>query len=181
MTAADLTGLIKRHPIGFACGFISVICGILLYLRSGNIENSQKELEASMAQVALMSANIRNAAGLSEQLAEVQSLTKEIDTRIMKASQLAVNLQYFYKLETENEVKLLDVRQGSFPRNIKTMYAGVPFSISIQGPYSNVMNFLNRLQHGRHFCRIITTSFTKASGPGDELSLSINLELLGQP
>jgi hypothetical protein len=181
MTATDLTALIKKHPLGFGCGCIGVICSVLLYLRSGNIDKSQTDLEAAVAQVAIMNANVRNASGLPEQLAEAQALSKEIDARIMKANQLAVNLQYFYKLETENEVKLIDVRQNSFPRSIKTQYAGVPFNISIQGQYMNVMNFLNRLQHGRHFCRVITTNFAKAGGTGDELNLSINLELLGQP
>ena len=116
-----------------------------------------------------------------EQVAEIQALTKEVEARLMKAGQLAVNLQYFYKLETENEVKLGDVRQNPFPRNNKTLYAGVPFTVSVQGSFAHVTNFLNRLQNGRHFCRVNTANYTEASDGTGDISLALNIELLGQP
>src|SRR5438105_1677975 len=140
MTSADFVALLKKHPIGFGCLLVSIICGVLLYARSGNIAASQAELEASSAQATKMGANVRNSKGLAEQVAEIQALSKEVEARLMKASQLAVNLQYFYKLETENEVKLADVRQNTFPRNIKTQYAGVPFSVSVTGSFTHVTN-----------------------------------------
>ncbi len=180
MNTADLVALLKKHPIGFGCGLVSIVCGILLYLRSDNIAASQAELEASSAQATKMVANVRNANGLAEHVTEIQALSKEMEGRLMKAGQLAVNLQYFYKLETENEVKLVDVRQGTNPRNTKTLYSGVPFNVSVQGPYANVMNFLHRVQNGRHFCRINAASFTKVGDTAD-MSLALNLELLGQP
>lgn len=180
MNTADLVALLKKHPIGVGCGLVGIACGVLLYLRSGNITSSQAELEASSAQAAKMAANVRNAAGLTEHVTEIQAHTKELEGRLMKAGQLAVNLQYFYKLETENEVKLVDVRQGATPRNPKTLYVGVPFNVSVQGPYPNVMNFLNRVQNGRHFCRINSASFTKVGETAD-MSLALSLELLGQP
>jgi Tfp pilus assembly protein PilO len=184
MTSADLVALLKKHPTGVGCILLSIVCGVVLYLRSGSIEAGQVELEARSTEAAKMASNIRNSAGLSEQLTEIQGYTKELEGRLLKASQLAVNLQYFYKLETENEVKLVDnVRQGTLPKNSKSSYVGVPYSLTVQGSYSQVMNFLNRLQNGRHFCRINTASFSKAgSGPaGSIVNLSLNLELLGQP
>jgi hypothetical protein len=180
MNTADLLALLKKHPIGFGCGLVSIICGILLYLRADNITASQAELEASSAQATKMAANVRNATGLTEHVTEIQALSKEMEGRLMKAGQLAVNLQYFYKLETENEVKLVDVRQNATPRNPKTLYIGIPFNVSVQGPHANVMNFLNRVQNGRHFCRISSASFTKV-GETTDMTLALNLELLGQP
>jgi hypothetical protein len=181
MNSADLVAFLKKHPIGVVCGLIAIICGVVLYLRSGNIAASQAELEASSAQAARMASNVKNASGLPEQVAEMQAFTKEVDGRLMKAGQLAVNLQYFYKLETENEVKLIgDPRQGSVGR-AKGQYTGVPFAVTVQGPFPNVMNFLNRVQNGRHFCHISSATFTKVGGTTGEMNLSLNLELLGQP
>lgn len=184
MTSADLVALLKKHPIGFGCALLTIVCGVILYLRSGNIAAGQADLEAKSAEAAKMAANIRNSANLSEQLAEIQAHTKELEGRLLKTGQLAVNMQYFYKLETENEVKLIDLRPGALPKNVKSPYIGIPFSVSVQGSYSQVMNFLGRLQNGRHFCRINTANFTKAASSGANsnlVSLSINLELLGQP
>jgi hypothetical protein len=184
MTSSDLIALFKKHPAGFGCALLSIACGIFLYLRAGNLAAHQTELEARSAEVTKMTANIRNSSNLAEQVAEIQALTKETEARLMKASQLAVNLQYFYKLETENEVKLIDVRQNSLPKGPKTAYQGVPFSVSVQGTYTQVMNFLGKLQGGRHFCRVNTANFTKAvgvSGGNPLINLTINVELLGQP
>lgn len=185
MTSADLVALIKKHPASFACLLLCLAAGVVIYLRYGNISASQTELEAKSAEVAKMTANIRNATGLPEQVAEIQGHTKELESRLLKASQLADNLQYFYKLETENEVKLVDVRQNALPRSSKaTAYVGIPFNVTVQGSYTQVMNFLNRLQNGRHLCRVNTANFTKvaaAGSAGPRVNLSLNLELLGQP
>ncbi len=185
MTSADLVTLIKKHPIGFGCSVVCVLCGVAIYLRYGNIEASQQDLDAKSAEVAKMTANIRNSANLAEQVAEMQAHAKELESRMLKAGQLAVNLQYFYKLETENGVKLVDVRQNALPRNAKTDgYVGVPFSVTVQGTYAQVMNFMGRLQNGRHLCRISAANFTKAAASeGTEalVNLTLNLELLGQP
>lgn len=184
MTSADLVALFKKHPTGFGCALLSIVCGVILYLRSGSIAAGQAELEARSAEAAKMAANIRNSANLSDQLTEIQGHTKELEGRLLKAGQLAVNLQYFFKIETESGVKLVDVRQGSLPKTAKAAYQGIPFTVSVQGSYSHVMNFLNRLQNGRHFCRINTATFSKTpdvATAGGLVSLSLNLELLGQP
>lgn len=185
MTFADIVSLIKKHPAGFAGILVFVVCGAGIYLRFGNLAAGQAELDGKLAEVAKMTANIRNSADLPEQLAEMQALTKDMEGRLLKSSQLAVNLQYFYKLEAENNVKLVDVRQNALPRNAKNSgYIGVPFSVSVQGSFAQVMNFLGRLENGRQLCRINASNFTKvqSSNPGDPLvNLTLNLELLGQP
>ena len=183
MTSADLIASLKKHPIGFGCALLSIVCGVLIYLRTDYIQEGQVELEARSTEAANMVANIRNSTNLTEQVAEVQTQAKELEGRLMKAGQLAVTLQYFYKLETENEVKLVDVRQSALPKNAKGLYTGIPFNVSVQGSFTQVMNFLNRLQHGRHFCRINTANFSKTTGNagGTLINLSLSLELLGQP
>jgi len=184
MTSADLSANLKKHPIGVACALVSIACGVVLYLRAGNIAASQAENESSTAEANRMINNVRNSANLAEQVAEVEGLRKELEGRLMKAGQLAVNLQYFYKLEAETEVKLTDVRQNSTPRNAKTQYIGVPFAVTIQGSFANVAKFLNRLQNGPHFCRINTATFNKTgadSAGGTDMTLSLTLDILGQP
>jgi hypothetical protein len=185
MTSADLTAMLKKHPVGVASALVAIACGVMLYLKSGDVAASQAENEARSTEAAKMIANVRNSANLAEQVADIQAQRKELEGRLMKAGQLAVNLQYFYKLETETEVKLADVRQGSLARNGRGQYTGVPFSVIVEGTYPQIVNFLGRLQSGRHFCRINSANFTKASGsnaPGAaDMTLSLNLELLGQP
>jgi len=186
MTNEQLFALLKKHPIGFGCGLLAVICAVVLYLRGDLIAENQTEADKQAASAARALTNIKNATNLPEQLAEAQAMTKELEDRLMRAGQLASNLQYFYKLEAENEVKLLDVRQGSVASGKgagQKNYSGVPYTVSIQGGYKQVMQFIQRLEAGRHFCRFINASFSKQTGTAyaQGMAVTLNIEILGTP
>lgn len=188
MTNAQLIALLRKHPIGFICGFISLVCAVALYFRSDLIADGQTEAEKQTAQAARALTNIKNATNLPEQLAQAQALTKEMEARLMRAGQLASNLQYFYKLETENEVKLIDLRQGVLPTGkaaAKGAYVGIPYNLSVQGTYAQVIQFIGRLEAGRHFCRFNSASFSKVNAGGgsasDAVTAVLSIELFGTP
>lgn len=186
MTGAELNTFIKKHPLSVGCVVVALVCGGLLYYRSSDIATSQQNFEAKRAEAGKVTSNVRNAAGLPEQVKDIEDQRKELETRLIKVSQLAVNLQYFYKLEAETSVKLSDVRQNAVPRTNpgNARYVAVPFSVSVQGTFAQLVTFLNGLQNGRHFCRINSASFSKSGGTGDDgsssMTLSLNLDLLGQ-
>ncbi len=188
MTFADIIARIKKQPIGFACGVICLLCAGWLYFRSDEIDQRQAEFKTTAEKAAVIKSNVGFAKNLPEQVAELQVSTKDLEGRLVRAGQLAVNLQYFYKLEAENEVKLVDVRQNPLPKNAKGLYAGIPYNVNVQGSYKQVMAFLQRLERGRHFCRINSATFTKGAGTSEgpssaasNMTLALNLELLGQP
>ena len=190
MNFADILARIKKQPIGFACGTICLLCAGWLYYRSDEIDKRQAEYKILADKAEVIRSNVGFAKNLPEQVAELQVSTKELEGRLVRAGQLAVNLQYFYKLEAENEVKLLDVRQNPLPKSVKGAYVGIPYNVNVQGSYIKVMAFLQRLEKGRHFCRINSATFNKSGGgsagssaqsaaPG--MTLSLSLELLGLP
>jgi hypothetical protein len=180
MTTAELVPLIKKHPISLACAGISLACVLLLYFRSDKIAEYQKLNEQKTAEASVTIANVRNSEKLAEQTAALQAVNKELDSRVMRAGQLAGNLQYFYRMEADTGAKLLDVRQGSVRAGARTTtYTGVPYTVSVQGTFPQVLSFIGRLQNGNYFCRFISVGLTKS---GDEqVSLSLNLEILGLP
>jgi Tfp pilus assembly protein PilO len=186
MTAADLVAFLKKHPTGTVCLIIVLVCGGLLYYRGDAIAVSQAEYDAKSAEATKMVNNVKNSPGLAEQLAEMQALSKELESRLVRADQLAVNLQYFYKLEADHGVKLVDVRQENQParRGPKTSYAPVPFNLTVQGNYAQLVKFLGSLQNGRHLCRINAAAFTQPggvlAGAAPDMTLTLNLEMLGQ-
>jgi Tfp pilus assembly protein PilO len=188
MTTAEFTTLAKKHPVSAVCLVVAIACGVVLYFRMDVVASSQAEYDARSAEAAKMIANVTNAPGLAEQLAEIQEQGRQLESRLVRAGQLAVNLQYFYKLEADNGVKLLDVHQDNLPRNIKTQFTPVPYGVTVQGSYNQVMKFLGQLQNGRHFCRINSAVFAKVSGGGEntlaggqDISLTLSLDLLGLP
>ena len=188
MNSADIIAKIKKQPIGFVCGLICVLCIGWLYFRSGELEKRQGEYDAKSAEAAKFISNVSISKSLPAEVAEIQAATKELESRLVKESQLALNQQYFYRLEAETEVKILDIRQNQRSRAAaKTTYTGIPFNVNVQGPYKNVMAFLQRVEKGRHFCRVLSASFSKSSLAAEgqvgtpAITMGLSIDLLGQP
>ena len=185
---AELQSMLKKHPISAVAIAISIACGVLLYVRSSTIAEKTDESAKRAEEAAKMQANITNSNNLSEQTEQVREAAKEIEARVVRPSQLATNLQYFYKMEADSGVKILDVRQNPVPPARagapKTSYVGVPYNVSVQGTFAQTLSFLKRLESGRHFPRFLSVTYTKAGGTeraADLMNLTVNLELLGQP
>jgi hypothetical protein len=150
------------------------------------------EMEAKSNEGQRLAENIKNSFQLPEQLEALKAANREIESRIIRVGQLANNQQYFFRLESETGVKLLDLRQAQPPRTAplaaKAGNQPVGFNVSVQGSYAQVMDFLRRLESGIHYCRILTAELnpvddTVLTGAprSNATRLTLNLELLGQP
>jgi Tfp pilus assembly protein PilO len=187
MTGADLLALAKKQPIGVVCGLVCLVCAALLYFRSDKIGEARQLLEQKTKEDQKVVANVRNAAGLPQHLEEMQAVAKQLDSRLVRASQLALNQQFFYRLESETGVKLIDVRQNALPAArpgaAKTLYAAIAFNISIQGTFKQVMDFLEHLEKGAHLARFNNINFSKtdAASASDTMVVTFAIELLGTP
>lgn len=188
MTDKELIALLKKNPISVGCALVSIGLGVGLYLRSDGIPEAEARLEQVSAEGQRLAANIKNAAQLHEQLAAFAAAGTEIEPRIVHQNQLAKNLQYFYKLEADTGTKLADLHQSTAPANAskgpKATYAGIAYSVSVEGDYPSLLDFLRRLESGTHYCRVLTCTVSLSGGELDRTSplrLVVNLELLGQP
>lgn len=190
MTGADLIALIKKQPIAFACGLIVVLCAGWIYYDSDGVDNAQRDFEEKEKESKKIAANARSANGLAEQTAELQSAMKHVESHLLRVADLANNLQIFYRLETETGVKLVDARQNTLPTPKqgapKTLYTAIPFSISIQGNYTQLWSFIRRVETIPQFGRFTRLTLTKVEGGGNEVAADtmtavLTLELLGTP
>lgn len=185
MTGADLSAHFKKHPLGAIGLLVCVLCGVAIYFRSSAIEEAQSRFEEKDTESQKITTNVRNMSGLEEQTNQLQAAAKDLESRIIRESQLANNRQIFYRLENETGVKLVDVRQNPVPPMragaTRATYFGVPFAVNVQGTYPQVMAFLRRLESGQQLCRFGNITVSKASGgtTADTISANISLDLLG--
>ncbi|MBA3849182.1 MAG: hypothetical protein C0502_04200 [Opitutus sp.] len=192
MTGTTLLAMIRKQPLAFGCGLIVLACGLALFFRNEAVDEAQELFRNKDDEAVKTEANARNAAGLAEATAEMQEAAKQFESRLVRAPQLANNLQFFYRIEADTGVKLVDVRQMPLqpPRQgaPRGAYVSVPFTANIQGSYAQVHDFLRRLQAGPHFLRVTQLTLTKltsggegvAAGP-DAMSAIVQLEILGTP
>jgi hypothetical protein len=170
----------KKHPVGFGCGLLCLLLIVGIYHRRSAIPEREAVLEERVSEGNRLSQNLRHSAQLKEQHDALVAANAEIDGRAVRLASLATNLEYFYRLETDTGIKLLDLRQMT-PATARggpaTKHLRVPFAVSVQGEYAKVMNFLRRLENGPHFCRINSATLNGAA----EVTLTLSLELLGLP
>jgi hypothetical protein len=186
MTTADLVAWVKKHPLIAVCFVVVLIAGVGVHYLGASVEEATILLEQRTSEGTRISENVINSAQLREQAAEITAARAKIEERLVRSSELAKNLQYFYRLEAELGVELIDIKQNSssanraVPRGTKAGFSAVNFSVSFRGDYWAALHCLRRLENGTHFCRVLSASIEPISpdraGP---VKVALNLELLG--
>ncbi len=186
MTNDELKALVKKNPISVGCGLLSLLLGAGLYFRSGEIPAAEEELATRSAEAERLALNVKNTERLKEQLDALTAANKTIATRVVRVNEQGKNVQFFYKLFAETEVKQVDFRQATtaanMPKGAKTAFIPVAFGLSVQGTLPQILDFLRQLEGGTHYCRVLTASVAgTAANRSGLLTLSLTLELLGLP
>lgn len=183
LSNADLAAAIKKNPISVSCAVLTVALIAVTYFRSDRGEELQTLLDQKTAEASKLAANVKNSTQLKEHFDTLLSAKTEIEARMIRAEELTRNQQYFYKLESDAGVKMLDnPRQSSGPKkDAKNAYQSTNFSLNVQGEYKQLLDFLRRLESGSRYCRVLSASCSSAPERGPVLVLTLNLELLGFP
>jgi hypothetical protein len=187
----QLLAFVRKNPIALSCGVLAIALGAAIYFRGEGVPIAEADLEQKSAEGRRLALNLKQSAQLPEQSAAMTAALAEIEPRIVHADELANNLQYFYKLESETGTKLGELRQGGPAKTGAKAakapqgpgsFVPVPFSTTVQGEYGAVLDFLRRLETGTHFPRVVGAGITLTTpdrtGP---LLLQLEVELLGQP
>jgi hypothetical protein len=185
----QVIAFVKKNPIGVGCGVLSLALAAAIYYRSDLVPAAQAELDQKATLSDRLAANLKYGKDLPEQYQQFMDYNKAIDSRLVSARDLLGNGQYFYSLESVTGIKI-GFSQITNAAQIKkapnASFVPVAFNVNAQGTYPQLLDFLTRLENGLHFCRVLNARCAKATGGAavnnpDLLSLTLTLELLGQP
>jgi hypothetical protein len=184
-----IVSILKKHPLGLSAFGVAILLFVGISVRSGSMEDLTLELEEVSAQGERLKNNLKYAAQLDEQLMAISAASLEISERAINPSSLASNLQHFYRLESDLGVEYTDLRQGvASPPAAGASFIAVPYTVSVQGTYAQLLNYLRRLETGMPFVRFTTTNLSPSRIAGAAaqdptnpiLSLTLGIELLGK-
>jgi hypothetical protein len=183
MTNEELAAFVKKNPVSVGCGLLSAGLLLSLYFRGDLKGKAEERLAEKSATGERYAANIKNSAQLEEDFARLSAANKEIDARAVQINQLGINSQFFYKLEGETGVKLIDFRQNTQTGSKgKGAFIPVAFTVSVQGDLPQLLRFLRLLESGAHYCRVLTATMNaNATSRSNPMTLTLSLELLGTP
>lgn len=184
----NLTAYFKKYPLAVSCGVLSVALIAGLFVRSAQAGNLAALLKQKEQEGQRILDNVRDGSNLAEQVDTLAAAVRELESRLIRGSERAANLQYFYRLESDTGVKEINLQPAAAApvRGApKTLYTGVGFTVSVQGDYRQILSFIGRLESGPHFYRLnrgaLIRSRSNAPGNPGALTLTLNLELLGLP
>jgi len=93
ITKEQIVASIKKCPIGFGCGALSLALVVAIYFRAGPISEAGDEMEKKSAEAQRLALNLKNAVQLTEQFNTLSTATRQIESRLMRPCDLAKNQQ----------------------------------------------------------------------------------------
>jgi Tfp pilus assembly protein PilO len=188
LTGKDVGGFFKRYPIGISGALLSAILIVGYFVRGSRVAELEATLQDAETQEQKVLNEVHDATNLAGQYSALVAATKGLESRLLRGTDLASNQAYFYELEMETGVKEVSLQSGGV--NSKKapggLYDRIGYRITVTGDYRQILNFVGRLETGRHFYHLVSGSVTpidNSSMPGKRsmVTLSINAELLGLP
>lgn len=181
--------LIQKNPLKSAALLLSLgLIGFGVY-RHFDLPAIEEEQERLSRQATLSRGNVMNSSTLNEQLETLRTANKSVAERLAKASDLAGNTQYFYRIENETGVREISLSpvaaKGGKNAAPKGHYQTVTFSLVVEGKFNQVVNLMDRLEGGAWFGRIASLTLrhtTNADTRADpQLTATITVDLLASP
>ena len=176
-------GAFRRYPVLSGAVIICIPLAIIWFYRSDEFVEQQATVEKLQAESSLYRANIANSSQLQQQVDFLVQAKESIAKRSFRAEGLPLNLQYFYKLEADIGVKYLTLNPSGRPAAPLAKpavgvlnYVPLNYSVSVQGSFYQIINYLRCLEQGAYFCRINAASILNS---GSTVTLNLDLDLLG--
>lgn len=175
-----LVAYLKKNPalVGAAIALLVLSCAT--YLRYDKIADHESILTERQKKLERLARNIANAAQLSSHLAELKALNADIAKRALRPTELARNLQVFYKLESETGVKFTsDVQQmGAAPVPPSATYTRLAFRINVASDYPVFLAFLRQMESDLVASTVTSISFSPSGVGASSRTAAIVVEVL---
>jgi hypothetical protein len=176
---------LRANLAGVALGGVVLLLGAISFWRSDALEAAEKQLASQQVLANRLGRNVRQADQLPEQAAALKAIRQAIEARILRGAEMGPHAEFFYRLEREAGVKLIELRPQpvpALPKGAASRVIPVPFSLSLQGSWPQVLGFLELLESDDRYVRV--QSMTVGSNPlnrQEALSVTLAVELLGRP
>ncbi len=136
----------KSHGIAIMAGFVAILMLGIAYVRSSTIAEQEVRWQSMTRQIAVMDANVRHAHGLQEQVEQLEASLQQMETQLFDPDARALNTNFFYQLERDANVRVVQARQGSYQAGSNSShYASVEFVLVVEGDFASLLGFMHKL------------------------------------
>jgi hypothetical protein len=179
--------LIQKHPFPVIGSIAAVVLiGFGVY-RNLSVPDLEAEREATSKNAVRIHSNVVNATSLAEQVKTITELNAAVNARLARVNDLAGNTQFFYKIEAETGVRESALSPVTMPvkRPPGSLFTSVAFNCAVEGRFSQIVAFLDRLEGAAWYGRVSTLNLRQlvgVDGRGEpQLAAVLTVEILAQP
>ncbi|MCC5807044.1 MAG: hypothetical protein JJU00_12015 [Opitutales bacterium] len=183
-----IISILRQHRVAMVLCAFAVVFIALLVVRVPMTGELESELESERMTLRRMQQNLAQGEDLRGHLDTIKTQVVQIDERLMERREVAVNYDYFYRMEEAAGVRIQNIQQqaqaaGSavtLPRI--ELYDVIGYSVTAQGGFEDIVDFIQQLESGRHFVRIQSVNLSSAGQAGSvgRLNAQIELNVLGR-
>lgn len=177
MNLSLIRKIVSEYPILVVCGVVAPLALILLMIRGPKIDSYAIELDELERQWRFIQMNMERSAGLDEHIDRAEAGIEMINNRLMDVEKVAVNHEFFYDLEEQAGITLVNFGQDNafdgerLPIGYSALrhFSVIPYKLTVSGTFEQILGFLNLLNRQEFIVRL------------DELTLSQPTDLSGNP
>jgi len=175
-------GLCRRYPLAVSSVVLTLLLGgtdWFLWRRQVQLANRAERVRREGNDMLLAQSNQPR---IQAEHAATRDALAVIDANLASEEDLAGNLDYFYQIEKNTQVRLSNVSQLTTPPGAAdARYRAIPFSLRLSGGYAAVLAFLHELETGPRLLHVKNYRFSQNDPGIDALSLDLTVEVLGRP
>jgi Tfp pilus assembly protein PilO len=183
MSLSDIGKKLLRFPVLFGCGIVLLLLAGITFWRAPMIEELQKQVDVLDQQWMQMQTNSERSTALDEQLQQLIAGAEALQLRLMRASEVAANHEFFYRMERASGVTIRNFNKGNAVDGPATLaklpklkhFELLPFNLSVDGDFAAVLRFLNELQQSERIIHIERLNVVQQGGAADPSVLTANI------
>jgi len=189
MNVTEVVSKLKQYPIPVVGCVVILLAAGVLFMRKPKVDDLAYQVEEKVDVLEKVQRNTERAIGLEEDVEIIEAYRDEINDRLMVEEEVATNYAYFYNLERQTGIRIVNINQkasldkASKPPQIPATnsYSVIPYTLAIQGSFAQVLDFVHRLERGKYLLRIdkfnTTTQTTEAASV---IVASMDIFILGE-
>ncbi len=186
MNTTAIIEKLKQYPVACGSGLILVVLLLLVVLRGGlAAELTMKEAELN-SRIRTIEENIKNASNLGEDVAALNALIEDIDSRLFNRQERAININFFYGLEDKAGVVISGISQLPQPDPIYAdggvrkldLHSTLVYTINLRGSYTSVLRLLHELERADPLMRVADFQISSESSEVGGANIEARLRVL---
>lgn len=171
----NLSGIgksMRQYPVLFVCGGVVLLLLVLLFMRGPKVNQYDAALAELDVKWRNIQTNLERSTQLEQEIEAIESGLERIRGRLMSVEDVAVNYEFFYGLERDSSVTLVQFSQDkasdgeALPIGRKSLrhFSVIPFDLQMRGTLPQLLVFVESLERQDYIVRIDFLRITRPLG-----------------